>query len=81
MKYDTDNNFDRGIYLIDSQNYSDRQLEYIYIPVEEVRNPKIDELDKLLDKSEKIQDWRTYYAIIDKWGNFVISQQKGKKFN
>jgi len=55
-------------------NYSKRQMEYIYLPIEKVVNPTINQLDKLLDKAKLINDYRTFYFLLDKWGEWSVEQ-------
>jgi len=57
--------------LVNSTNYSQRQMEYIYTPVEEVENPKRNELEKLLNKAERIKDDYTYYFLLEKWSEWA----------
>ncbi len=64
---------DDGFSIINSMNYTKRQMEYIYKPVEEVTNPTKKQLHNLLDKAEKINDYYTFYHIIEKWGRWVAA--------
>ena len=65
---------DEGFAMINSMNYSKRQMEYIYQPVEKVNNPTKRQLHNLLDRAEKIKDYYTFNHIIKKWGPWVSAQ-------
>ena len=62
------NDYQTGKYLIDSYNYTFKQLQYLYLPIEDVPNPRPHEIYKLLEKVERIDDWVNAYKIMDKWG-------------
>ena len=64
---------DEGFAMINSMNYSKRQMEYIYQPVEKVTNPTKRQLHNLLDKAELIKDYYTFNHIIEKWGKWVAA--------
>lgn len=66
-------NIEESFSIINSMNYSKRQMEYIYSPIREVKNPTKSQLNNLLDKAEKINDYYTFYHIIEKWGSWVVS--------
>jgi hypothetical protein len=55
---------DFGFALIASQNYSQRQMEIIYGDWDEVR-PTYAEVDKIIDKTFKINDARTQMLILE----------------
>jgi len=64
------------LFLVNSSNYSKRQMDYIYSPIEEVEKPTVKQLEKLLDKAESINDYKVYYQLIEKWGDWVLENLK-----
>ncbi len=56
-------------YLIDSYNYTKREMEILYGPVPE--DITYGELDKLYEKANsKYDDWRNVYRLINRCGEY-----------
>ena len=45
------NDYQTSKYLIDSHNYTFKQMQYLYLPVEEMPNPRTNEIYKLVEKA------------------------------
>lgn len=66
------NDYQTSKYLIDSQNYTFRQLQYLYLPVEEMPNPRPNEIYKLSEKAESMNDWLNEEKLLEKWGRWCF---------
>lgn len=70
------NDFQTAKYLIDCQNYTFKQLQYLYLPVEDMPNPRVHEICKLSEKAENLNDFLNDYKILEKWGPWVREHKK-----
>lgn len=70
------NDYQTAKYLIDSQNYTFKQLQYLYLPVEEMPNPRPHEIYKLSEKAESMNDWLNGEKILEKWGPWCCEQDR-----
>ncbi len=66
----TNNIFDAK-YIIDSCNYTKKQMKYLYLDFNDIDNFKEHELDNLIDKCiEKYDDWYNAEKLIHKWNKW-----------
>lgn len=57
--------------MADSMIFTKRQMEYLYLPVNEVENPTATEIDSLMSKIEQMGDNATFLNTFDKWKDYI----------
>lgn len=70
------NDYQTSKYLIDSHNYTFKQMQYLYLPVEEMPNPRTNGIYKLVEKAESINDWLNEEELLEKWGLWCFEQNR-----